>query len=38
MITVPGRLRYQACDDKLCYPPVTAPVQWAVNVVSAGAA
>ena len=36
-ITVPGRLRYQACDDKLCYPPVTAPVQWAVNVVSAGA-
>jgi thiol:disulfide interchange protein len=36
-ITVPGRLRYQACDDKLCYPPVTATVQWAVNVVSAGA-
>ena len=36
-VTVPGRLRYQACDDKLCYPPVTDSVQWTVTVVGADA-
>ena len=33
-ITIPGRVRYQACDDKLCYPPVTDHVQWTVAVVA----
>jgi len=36
-IKVPGRLRYQACDDRLCYPPVNADVEWALTVVKAGA-
>ena len=26
-------MRYQACDDKLCYPPVTDDVAWTVDVV-----
>jgi thiol:disulfide interchange protein len=34
---VPGRLRYQACDDRLCYPPVTTDVRWTLNVVRGGA-
>jgi thiol:disulfide interchange protein len=35
-VEIPGQLRYQACDDKLCYPPVTAPVLWTLNVVAPG--
>jgi thiol:disulfide interchange protein DsbD len=37
-VVVPGRLRYQACDDKVCYQPTTAPVQWTLRVVPAGTA
>jgi thioredoxin:protein disulfide reductase len=37
-IAVPARLRYQACDDKMCYAPSNAQAQWTVNVVSANAA
>jgi thioredoxin:protein disulfide reductase len=33
-LTVPARLRYQACDDKLCYPPVTAEVEWILQLAS----
>ena len=36
-IQVPGKLRYQACDINLCYPPVTADVNWTVHVVPASA-
>jgi thioredoxin:protein disulfide reductase len=36
-INVPGRLRYQACDDKLCYAPVTADVVWPLTIVKGGA-
>ena len=36
-IDVPGRLRYQACDDKVCYPPQTADVRWTLTVVAAAA-
>ncbi len=35
---VPGKLRYQACDVNLCYPPATADVDWVVHVVPATAA
>ncbi len=35
---VPGRLRYQACDDKVCYAPANAQFEWRVRVVAAGAA
>lgn len=27
-IPVNGTFRYQACDDRLCYPPETVPVKW----------
>jgi Thiol:disulfide interchange protein DsbD, N-terminal len=29
-ITIKGSLRYQACDDKVCYPPKTVPLAWMV--------
>ena len=31
-VDVPARLRYQACDDRLCYPPATADIRWTLNV------
>ena len=36
-IEVPGRLRYQACDDKVCYPPQTGEVRWTLTVVGSAA-
>jgi thiol:disulfide interchange protein DsbD len=32
-VTVPAKLRYQACDVNLCYSPVTASVSWPIHVV-----
>lgn len=29
--SVAGVFNYQACDDKMCYPPSTAPVTWAIT-------
>ena len=37
-IEVPGRLRYQACDENLCYAPSTADVRWTLRVVPPGEA
>ena len=34
---IPATLRYQACDENLCYAPATASVRWSVNVVPANA-
>ena len=31
-MTISGVLSYQACNDKLCYPPATASVTWTVKV------
>ena len=31
--TVPGTLRYQACDARMCYIPTTAPVEFRLRVV-----
>ena len=31
-LTVPARLRYQACDDKVCYMPVVVKAAWTVRV------
>ncbi len=31
-LPISGVLSYQACDDKLCYPPATASVTWTVKV------
>jgi thioredoxin:protein disulfide reductase len=35
-VVVPATLRYQACDENLCYAPATARVQWTLTVVPAG--
>jgi thiol:disulfide interchange protein len=32
-LVIPATLRYQACDDQLCYPPATARVEWRLRVV-----
>ena len=31
-IVVHGRLRYQACDDRVCFAPATAAVEWHMQV------
>jgi hypothetical protein len=31
-VTVGGVLNYQACDDAVCFNPVSAPVSWSVTV------
>jgi thiol:disulfide interchange protein len=33
-IEIPGWLRYQACDDKVCFPPQTGEVRWTLTVVA----
>lgn len=30
--TVPGQLRYQACNETVCFPPARADVQWTLRV------
>jgi cytochrome c biogenesis protein CcdA len=35
-MTVPGRLRYQACNDTTCFAPTTAEAQWTLHVVPQG--
>ena len=32
-LVIEGRLRYQACDDKVCFVPKTATVAWTVPVL-----
>ncbi|HSC27995.1 MAG TPA: cytochrome c biogenesis protein CcdA [Vicinamibacterales bacterium] len=34
-LVIPARLRYQACDDKVCFQPTTATAAWTVRVVPA---
>ena len=31
-IILEGTFRYQACDDKVCYPPVNIPLKWNLRV------
>ena len=31
-LTLEGALKYQACDDKVCYPPETVPARWTLQV------
>jgi DsbC/DsbD-like thiol-disulfide interchange protein len=31
-VTIKGTVRYQACDDTICYLPKTVPVEWTVTV------
>jgi thiol:disulfide interchange protein len=32
-LAVPARLQYQACDDRLCYAPVTTELTWSLAIV-----
>ena len=34
-LVLAARLRYQSCDDKMCYAPATADLQWSLRVVAA---
>ena len=31
-VVVAGTVSYQACDDKVCFPPESAPVSWTIAV------
>jgi len=31
-LTIGGRLNYQACDDKVCYPPQSVPLKWSLSL------
>ncbi len=33
-VVIPGRLRYQACNDTMCFPPARAEARWTLRVVS----
>jgi len=37
-LVIPARLRYQACDDKVCFQPTTATTEWTLRVVHAATA
>ena len=37
-IVVPARLRYQACDERVCYIPATASTGWTLRILPAGEA
>ena len=36
-LNVPARLRYQACNDQMCFAPATAEAQWTLRVLPAKA-
>lgn len=31
-LTIKGTLRYQACDDRICYLPTNVPVEWTLKL------
>jgi DsbC/DsbD-like thiol-disulfide interchange protein len=31
-VSIPGELRYQACDQTICYTPTSVPVHWELSV------
>jgi len=37
-VTIPARLRYQACNDSVCFLPLTVETRWTLTVVAADAA
>ncbi len=32
VLTITGSVKYQACDDKVCFLPASAPVTWTITV------
>jgi cytochrome c biogenesis protein CcdA len=37
-VTVPVSLRYQACNDKMCFVPKTIAAEWTLRIANAGSA
>ncbi len=35
-LVLPGRLRYQACDENACYYPTEVPASWTIKVATPG--
>jgi hypothetical protein len=35
-IAIEGRVRYQACDDTICYLPQDVPVSWTITLAPRG--
>jgi len=33
IVTIAGKLEYQACDSRICFLPTSAPVQWQLKVL-----
>ena len=33
IVTIAGKLEYQACDSKICFLPTSVPVQWQLHVL-----
>ena len=34
-LVVPASFLYQACDDRVCFPPATAAVEWQLHIEAA---
>jgi thiol:disulfide interchange protein len=34
-LLLPAHLRYQACDENVCYPPMTEDLQWTLHITAA---
>ena len=32
-ISITGELKYQACDETICYPPTSVPVSWQLQIL-----
>lgn len=32
-VTISGKLSYQACNEKICFPPSSIPVEWQVQIL-----
>lgn len=35
-LTIKAALNYQACDDRICFPPVSVPLSWKVKIKRGG--
>jgi len=33
IVTIKGKLNYQACDSKVCFLPVSVPIEWQLQVL-----
>jgi len=31
-LTIAGAMNYQACDDRVCFPPASLPVKWTLEI------